>query len=107
VIACSESEEPQVARSFPERVDSAGVSGPAVNQDWGGQGPTLAELIGVLRRDVDTLREERKHCASPGKCSAEGVRRLEKNSSNSSKAPSSDGPKKPLGVFKRAWSKSG
>jgi DNA-binding winged helix-turn-helix (wHTH) protein len=39
IMVCGESEEPQVARSFPERADSAGVFGPAVSQDWHGHDP--------------------------------------------------------------------
>ncbi len=80
--------------------------------------PTLAELIGALRRDVDKLREEntalyqenatlRRENAALKQTIAELQRRLDKNSSNSSKPPSSDGLKKPPRVFKSLRGRSG
>jgi regulator of replication initiation timing len=64
--------------------------------------PTLAVLLGALRRDVDSLREEntalcqenatlRQENAALKQQVAELQRRLDKNSSNSSKPPLSDG----------------
>ena len=80
--------------------------------------PTLAELIGALRRDVDSLREEntalrqenavlRQENAALKQQVAELQRRLDKNSSNSSKPPSSDGLKKSPRVFKSLRGRSG
>jgi len=80
--------------------------------------PTLAELIGALRRDVDALREEnaalcqenatlREENGALKQKVAELQRRLDKNSSNSSKPPSSDGLKKPPRVFKSLRGRSG
>jgi len=80
--------------------------------------PTLAELIGALRRDVDTLREEntalyqenatlRRENGALKQNVAELQRRLDKNSSNSNKPPSSDGLKKPPRVFKSLRGRSG
>ena len=65
---------------------------------------TLTELIGALRRDVDTLREQNAALCRENAALTQQVadlqRRLDKNSSNSSKPPSSDGLKKPPRVFK-------
>ena len=80
--------------------------------------PTLAELIGVLRRDVDALHQEnaalraenaglRAKNAVLNQLVADLRRRLDKNSSNSSKPPSSDGLKKPARVFKSLRGQSG
>ena len=80
--------------------------------------PTLAELVGELRRDVDTLRKEntalyqenatlRRDNGALKQQVAELQRRLDKNSSNSSKPPSSDGLKKPPRVFKSLRGRSG
>ena len=80
--------------------------------------PTLAELIGALRRDVNSLREEntalrqentalRRENAALKQQVAELQRRLDKNSSNSSKPPSSDGLNKPPRVFKSLRGRSG
>ena len=73
--------------------------------------PTLAELIGALRRDVNSLREEntalRQENAALKQQVAELQRRLDKNSSNSSKPPSSDGLNKPPRVFKSLRGRSG
>ena len=80
--------------------------------------PTLAELIGALRRDLDTLREDstalyqenatlRQENAALKQKVAELLRRLDKSSSNSSKPPSSNGLKKPPRVFKSLRGRSG
>jgi len=80
--------------------------------------PTLTELIGALRRDVDSLRQEntalrqedavlRQENAALKQQVAELQRRLDKNSSNSSKPPSSDGLNKPPRVFKSLRGRSG
>ena len=80
--------------------------------------PALAELIDTLRRDVDALREGNtalraqnaallQENAALKEQVAELQRRLNKNSSNSSKPPSSDGLKKPARVFKSLRSRSG
>jgi transposase len=80
--------------------------------------PTLTELIGALRRDVDSLRQEntalrqenavlRQENAALKQQVAALQRRLDKNSSNSSKPPSSDGLNKPPRVFKSLRGRSG
>jgi transposase len=85
----------------------------------------LAELINALRRDVDILRENntalfrenaalrqenaalRQDNAALKQHVAELQRRLDKNSSNSSKPPSSDGLNKPARVLKSSRGQSG
>ena len=85
----------------------------------------LAELINALRRDVDILRENntalslenaalrqenaalRQDNAALKQHVAELQRRLDKNSSNSGKPPSSDGLNKPARVLKSSRGQSG
>src|ERR1700709_1220643 len=80
--------------------------------------PTLAELIDALRRDVDILRKDnaalrqenatlRQENAALKQQVADLRRRLDNNSSNSSKPPSSDGLKKPPRVLKSLRGRSG
>src|SRR5271157_5837270 len=62
--------------------------------------PEIRDLVTALRREIEVLRAEN---AALRQRVADLQRQLDKNSSNSSKPPSSDGLKKPPRVARQVW----